>query len=189
MPTKVDHARVHTRILHWLGTYADHTPGVEAFGPITDKLGRLSQPEPDGSLVLAAECGGRTTVDEDNFLAGPPELAVEVAVSTMSVDLGRKKRDYEEYGIGEYIVILPLDCRVAWFVRRKGDFVELPADEMGVYRSTIFPGLWLESSGLFASPTQKVIHTLRLGLASPEHAAFVAAQEKKLAAAKRKKKR
>src|SRR5438105_4877480 len=56
-PTNADHGRTNSRVLFWLSRYADSTPGTEALGHITLKLGPWSEPEPDGCLMLTASCG------------------------------------------------------------------------------------------------------------------------------------
>ena len=56
--------------------------------------------------------------------------------------------------------------------RRK--YVRLPLDENGVYRSMVYPGLWLDPAALIRGDMPAVQAALQLGLASPEHAAFVA---------------
>ena len=48
------------------------------------------------------------------------------------------------------------------------------ADEDGTLRSRAFPGLWLDPAALLAGDIAAVLATLERGLASPEHAAFVA---------------
>ena len=47
----------------------------------------------------------------------------------------------------------------------------------GVFRSAVFPGLWLDPRGLFAENTRQLTAAVKKGLASPEHAAFVAELE------------
>jgi hypothetical protein len=42
-----------------------------------------------------------------------------------------------------------------------------------VYRSEVFPGLWLDPSAYFAEDIGGVLAVLDQGLATPEHAAFV----------------
>ena len=44
----------------------------------------------------------------------------------------------------------------------------------GVYRSQAFPGLWLDPAALIRGDLLKVLHVLQEGVATPEHAAFVA---------------
>ena len=43
----------------------------------------------------------------------------------------------------------------------------LPAD--GIYRSTVFPGLWLDSSALLGGALDRVLAVVNEGLKSPEH--------------------
>ena len=46
-------------------------------------------------------------------------------------------------------------------------------DSEGVYRSSVFPGLWLDSKALFKDDLAKMLETLQKGLASDEHQRFV----------------
>jgi hypothetical protein len=52
--------------------------------------------------------------------------------------------------------------------------VAVPADADGLFRSRIFPGLWLDPQALLAHDRRRLRATLDLGLATTEHAAFVA---------------
>lgn len=47
------------------------------------------------------------------------------------------------------------------------------ADEDGVIRSQVFPGLWLAANDLLAGNMGRVLAVLQEGLATPEHTAFV----------------
>ena len=49
----------------------------------------------------------------------------------------------------------------------------MPADEDGLYKSEIFPGLWLDSAALVRGDMNAVIAALNRGLASVEHAEFL----------------
>jgi len=51
--------------------------------------------------------------------------------------------------------------------------VPLPADENGVIRSRVFPGLWLAVEDLLAGNMVRVLSVLQEGLASSEQAEFV----------------
>jgi len=53
-------------------------------------------------------------------------------------------------------------------------------DADGILRSEVFPGLWLDPAAFLKRDGRRLLAVLRQGLASPEHAAFVA----KLAAKK-----
>jgi Uma2 family endonuclease len=44
----------------------------------------------------------RPRVNDDGYLASPPELIVEVAVSSASIDLRDKRRAYCRNGVREY---------------------------------------------------------------------------------------
>jgi hypothetical protein len=63
---------------------------------------------------------------------------------------------------------------VLWFVLRKGRFVDLEPGTDGIYRSEVFPGLWLDPQALLAGDMRRLWAVLDLGCATPEHAAFVA---------------
>ena len=85
-----------------------------------------------------------------------------------------KKDDYEKAGVREYMVVALRTHKVFWFVRRRGKFKELAPDADGIVRSEAFPGLWLDPAALLRRDGKRLLAVLRQGLASPEHAAFVA---------------
>jgi hypothetical protein len=176
-PVSLHHGKHHSRLVRVLCTYADETPGTEIGDNTTNKLGEESEPQPDAFLVIESACGGQTTLDEDGYVVGGPELVAEVAYSTASIDLNRKKADYEKAGVREYVVVLVREESVVWFARGDGGFVELQPGSDGVIRSGVFPGLWLDPKGFFERPPRKLYAVLNKGLASPEHAAFVAELE------------
>jgi Uma2 family endonuclease len=117
-------------------------------------------------------------VDEDDYLHGAPELIVEVSSSTESIDLHRKKRDYEKAGVREYVVLALRMQQVFWFVRRRGKYQEVPLPADGVFRSRVFPGLWLDAEALLRNQRPRVLAALKQGLRAPEHAAFLVKLEK-----------
>ncbi len=138
-------------------------------------------PQPDAQLRILPECGGQTR-DEGEYVGGAPELVVEVAKSSRKIDLGPKRDDYERAGVQEYLVVARHPDDVHWFVRRGKKLVKMRRDRDGLYRSKIFPGLWLDPAALSRRDLAGLLAVLERGLASPEHAEFVA----KLAAAARK---
>ena len=125
-------------------------------------------------MLILPECGGQTWEDKKGYLNGSPELVAEIGESTESIDLHGKKRDYEEAGVREYVVLALRQQRVFWFMRRRGKFRDLAPGPDGIYRSEVFPGLWLDSDALLRRDGKRLLAVLRNGLASPEHAAFVA---------------
>ena len=173
-PLSPRHGRMHMRVTSWLASYEDATPGVEAYDNTTAILGEESEPQPDAYLIISPEKGGQTHENEDEYLEGAPELIVEVALSSEPVDLHAKKDDYERAGVQEYVVIALQQNRVFWFVSRNSQFEELAPGEDGIYRSEVFPGLWLDPAALLRRDAAQIRAVLQQGLASPEHAAFVA---------------
>jgi hypothetical protein len=175
MPSPVGppHGRANLLTLMWLGFYQANTPGVEALVDTSTALGLKSEPQPDALLRITAEGVGRTQADR-RFVHGVPELLAEVAHSTRYTDLGPKFDDYERVGVLEYVVRAIEPDEVFWFVLRKGRFVDLPPGPDGIYRSEVFPGLWLDPDALLTSDIHKLQRLVDLGCATPEHAAFVA---------------
>jgi len=70
--------------------------------------------------------------------------------------------------------------RVDWFVLREGVYEALQLDSEGILRSEVFPGLWLPVDALWAGDLATMLMVLQHGLASPDHAAFVAALRERL---------
>jgi hypothetical protein len=160
-------------ICGWLAWYQAHTPGVEGLADATTVMDDLGVPQPDAQLRIRPEYGGQTR-DEGKYVGGAPELAVEIARSTRLFDLGAKRTDYERAGIREYIVVTIDPNDVHWHRRRGKKLVKVRPDHDGLYRSKVFPGLWLDPVALLNGDIVAVFATLDRGLASPEHAAFVA---------------
>ena len=173
-PQKVPHSQAQKLVVRWLDEYAEATPGTETLLNNTQILGPDSEPEPDACLFITPECGGAVYLDEDEYLHGAPELIVEVSSSTESIDLHRKKQDYQKAGVREYVVLALRTQQVFWFVRRRGKYTEAPLPADGTFRSQVFPGLWLDAEATLGNHRQGVLGALRKGLATPEHAAFVA---------------
>jgi Uma2 family endonuclease len=175
MPSPVgpEHGRAHVPALVWLSYYEENTPGVEALDNTSVALGPRSEPQPDAQLRILPECGGRTQTDR-RFVRGVPELLVEVSHTTRYTDLGPKLDDYERAGVREYVVRALAPDEVHWHVLEGGRLRALAPDADGLYRSRVFPGLWLDPGALLAHDTRGLRAALDRGLATPEHAAFVA---------------
>jgi Uma2 family endonuclease len=163
-----------------LGRYRRATPGTEALHNATTILGEESEPQPDLGMRILPEYGGQSVDTEDDYVGGAPELLVEVSITTQRIDLRLKRADYEREGVCEYIVLDGERKEIHWFNFREGGSI-LP-NRRGVYRSRVFPGLWIDGPALLARDSAKMEQVVMAGLASREHAAFV----KRLEAARRR---
>src|SRR4051794_3389103 len=171
-PAKGPHGRFASLVDRWLGQYEDSTPGTATYSNVTNLLGPESEPMPDVCLLIRPDRGGQTTT-RDEWIVGAPEFVAEVASSTDAIDLHGKKEDYLRAGVKEYVVIALRQSRVFWFVLQDEAFVEVPPGPDGIYRSQIFPGLWLNPSALLAQDMAGVRAVVAQGLSTPEHADFV----------------
>ncbi len=175
-PLSADHGESTPDLIIWLGLYRRRTPGLRLADGATVILGDYGEPQPDALLRIEPELGGTCSVNEDNYLIGPPELVVEVAKSSRTFDLGAKRDDYARAGVPEYLVVTLVPEAVHWYVRGAKKFKPMRREADGLFHSRVFPGLWLDSSALLRADLDGVIAALERGLASPEHAAFVARQ-------------
>ena len=172
-PAGAGHGRVHSTISYWLLCYREGTPDVDVLDNATTFLGPRSEVQPDAQMRILPECGGRTT-PAGRYIAGGPELVVEVSQATQRGDLGSKRIEYERAGVLEDVVIAAEPDEVIWHRLRDGRLEAVPADGDGLYRSTAFPGLWLDPSAMLACDLRGLRAALERGLATPEHGAFVA---------------
>lgn len=180
-PVGKRHSRGDHYLSGWLYDYGTDTPGTEGQNNGTTILGEESEPQPDCALLILPEYGGqsRESDDEDGYIYGAPELVAETANSSRSLDLNQKLRDYERAGVREYIVSDLRKKVIHWFELREGRFERLARDEDGLFRSRVFPGLWLDPDALFGKDKRALRAALRRGLDTPEHAAFVAELERR----------
>jgi Uma2 family endonuclease len=172
-PLGIEHGEASGDVVTWLGHYKVRTPGVQVLDGATAILGRKSEPQPDALLRILPDYGGRTQ-NKRGFVHGAPELVVEVAKATRYIDLGPKLDDYERTGVQEYMVRAIDPDEVLWHVLRRRRLVKLSVGAGGLYRSQVFPGLWLDPQALLANDLAGMLAALDKGLATSEHAAFVA---------------
>ena len=167
------HGQPHGWIMTWLGNYEAMTPGVALGVEPTVRLDLDNEPQPDAVLLINEEAGGQARLSDDDYIEGAPELVVEIAASSVAIDLHSKKQAYRRNGVKEYIVWQVLDQTISWFYLEKGEYLDLPVDPDGTIRSRVFPGLWLAVVELLAGNMQRVLAVLQEGVQSPEHTAFV----------------
>ncbi|MBD1823219.1 Uma2 family endonuclease [Cyanobacteria bacterium FACHB-DQ100] len=167
------HAEPHSNLNGWLTIYKAFTPGVRLGDNPTVRLDLDNEPQPDLVLFLDQSRGGRVVIDSDDYLAGTPELVIEVAASSAAIDSGSKKRVYRRNGVQEYIIWQSYEKRVDWFQLVEGEYRLMLPDETGIIRSSIFPGLWLSVEALLGGDMITVLETVQAGVRSPEHQAFI----------------
>jgi Uma2 family endonuclease len=166
------HGQPHALIMAWLSNYWLATPGTELGIEPSVRLDLDNQPQPDAVLLIDPAAGGQTRISEDDYIEGAPELIVEIAASSASLDLHAKKQAYRRNGVREYIVWQVLDQQLCWFCLEQGEYVDLPERD-GMMQSQVFPGLWLAVADLIAGNKQQVLAVGQRGLQSAEHTAFV----------------
>jgi Uma2 family endonuclease len=183
MPSPVSadgHGVPHADFMGWLAQYRAFTPGVQVGDNATLRLDLDNEPQPDGYVRILPEIGGQSRT-VDGYVEGAPELVAEVAASSASYDLHDKLNAYRRNGVREYIVWRVWDRAIDWFVLRSGRYETLEVNSDGLYRSEVFPGLWLDMAAMLGGDLARVLAVVQQGLATAEHAEFV----KKLEAARK----
>ncbi len=171
------HGKPGRHISGWLSVYEAATPGVEGGNNATARLDLANEPQPDAILIVSPECGGQARISADDYLEGAPELVFEVSASSAAADLGLKFEAYQRNGVREHGIWRVLDDVVEWFVLRGDKYERLSPGTDGFFQSERFPGLWLDPAALLRFDLPTVLAVLQKGLATPEHAAFVAKLE------------
>ena len=178
-PQTRDHGRAEFRVDGWLFTYVANTPGCDG-GSQSTWLMLQSAPQPDSDLWVRPEYGGQSAT-RGKYHTGAPELAAEICFTSAAYDLGVKKALYQRAGVREYVVILMEEEEIRWHRLVKGVYELCQPTSKGIFRSRVFPGLWLDGPALWKYDVARLLETLGRGLGSAEHAAFV----KKLSARKK----
>lgn len=172
-PVRSEHGGFDDVVSYWLVSYRRRTPVIRSAKNATTILNDSGEVQPDSQLRIPSDRGGQSRI-VDGYVVGPPEFIVEIARSSRRFDLGAKKRDYERSGVLEYLALALDPDQASWFILRDGVFVPHPPGPDGIFRSEVFPGLWLDPTAFFAEDLDRLIAVLDEGLATPEHAAFAA---------------
>lgn len=172
------HGVTDNHVSGWLWVYSAQTPGTEAGNNATTFMEDDEAPQPDDYLRILPEFGGQSR-NEGKYVGGGAELLVEVSVSSASIDLNQKRDLYEREGVSEYLAILMYEREIRWHRLTKNGFKLMTPDANQIWKSKVFPGLWLDGGAMLAHDSARVLATLQLGLQSSEHAAFVKKLAKK----------
>ncbi len=168
------HGQPHRWLSTWLGVYEAATPGVSGADEATIRLDVSNEPQPDLVLFLLPEHGSQVRISDDDYIEFAPELVVEVSASSADRDLSAKFNAYCRNEVREYLVFRTEDRKVDWFAWKDGKYEPLTTNDQGWICSQVFPGLWLDEAALLRGDLPALLAGLQQGLASPEHAAFVA---------------
>ncbi|HEX2751161.1 MAG TPA: Uma2 family endonuclease [Verrucomicrobiales bacterium] len=156
-PLRADSHAEPDALMHlWLGYYASQTAGVKLYANPTLILDRENTPQPDSVLCRIPSKGGRSFVNKEGYLTGPPELICEVSSSSAALDMNAKFAVYRRSGVQEYLVWLTGEKRVSWFVLEGGEYVPL-IERAGLLKSRTFAGLVLDVKALLAMNGARVL--------------------------------
>ena len=167
------HGLPQSDLIAWLGVYRAATPGLIGADNTSVRMDLRNMPQPDVYLRIFETHGGRSRRSPEGYLDGPPELVAEIAASSGRRDLNTKLKVYQRNGVQEYIVWRTKDRAIDWFALRGGRYETLPTSADAIYRSEVFPGLWLDATALIHGDLAAVLAVVQQGTASPEHADFV----------------
>jgi len=100
----VQHGRPHAMLVGWLMSYLIAIPQLDLSDNATLYLDKKNEVQPDVLLRLPTHLGGQSSLMENGYLQGAPELIVEVAYTSAAYDLYEKRRLYARMGVQEYLV-------------------------------------------------------------------------------------
>jgi len=158
------HGEPHANIIGWLSFYKAVTPNLQLGDNSTVILDEKNEPQPDALLRIRE--GGQSKINEKGYVEGAPELIVEIAASTVSIDLHDKQKAYRRNQVQEYLVWRVYDQEFDWFRLKEEKYIQLQPDEPGIIKSEIYPGLWLDVNALLAGNLAKVLEVLQQGITS-----------------------
>ena len=170
-PVSQTHSNFHGDFYLVIRSYVTRTPGC-GWSLESTWFMLESSPQPDLALYILPEHGGRKG-DVNDIAAGAPELVVEITRSSRTYDLGAKLALYQRAEVQEYIAALVEEKRIEWRVLENGSYRLLQPDSNGIFRSLVFPGLWLDSAAFWRRDEAGLLAVLEQGLQLEEHARFV----------------
>lgn len=166
------HGKPHANMMGFLSYYRMSTNGLDLLDNATYIASDIYEPQPDAVLRIEEDYGGKSWVNEDDYLEGAPELIVEISASTASYDLHDKLELYEQKGVQEYIVWRVLDNQIDWFNLEKGKYQKLSANKQVIIESKVFAGLRLNIKAMLEENLQQVLADLKRGLKSKKYKEF-----------------
>ena len=168
------HGKPLARVLGVIIAYEARTPGIEYGTDSTTRLDEDNEYQPDAFVFLPEAAGGRARIDADDYIDGAPELVIEVANSSVNIDMNDKFEAYRRVGVREYVVWRVAERAIDLFAL-DGDRYRRQEPDDGVLKSGVFPGLWLDVAAMLQERTADVLDTLGRGIEAEKeaHAALV----------------
>ncbi|MFN0072455.1 MAG: Uma2 family endonuclease [Chloroflexota bacterium] len=157
-PVSARHAEPHSWMIAWLGLYRSQHPELRLHDNVTVILDVDNEVQPDACLWRQEPGGPR--LNDDGYIEGPPQLVVEIAVSSASYDLHDKLGAYRRAGVREYIVWRVEDQAIDWLCLYEGAYDRGEPDEKGVIESSVFPGLRLAFAKMLSGDLAGVLDEL-----------------------------
>lgn len=95
--------------------------------------------------------GKRTSIIQEAYIAGAPDLAVEVlSPSNKDRDLKAKRALYSRFGVREYWIVDPRARTIEQLVYKDRGLVTVAVvPENGTLAATVLPGFRLDLDGIF----------------------------------------
>ena len=164
-----DHGYAQVPVIVWLSYYAERYAGVESPGQRLDDP-RLEERAAAGCTGSGYSPNAAAGVgDEEGYIHDArTELVVEVSETTRYVNLGPKKAGLSAgwRWMRRARIRAPDDI---YFVaaQEQGVLVQRSIGADGLYRSTVFPGLWLDPVALLKGNPRRLRAVVNLGCATP----------------------
>lgn len=162
-PVFLPHAKVHALAQTWLGTYVVMNNALEMADNVSLRLGDMNELQPD-------ICAWRTDREpsehsgEEGYLEITPDLVIEVAASSASHDLHNKRIIYQRFGVPEYIVFAVYEQETHWWTLDERLYKPVLPDQRAIFRSSVFPGLWLSATDFWQPNGQALLAVLQEGM-------------------------
>jgi hypothetical protein len=174
-PAGYEHGRSDMRMACLLEHYAAMTRGLETCHNATVILGAKDEVQPDVLLRVMPEFGGQShntkkKKKSPRYITGAPELLAEVAHTSRAIDLHLKKDRYSLAGVLEYLVLCLEPPHVYWFDLSRNQ--RLNADADGIFKSRVFPGLWIDGDALLELDYVKSMAALSAGMQTSKYLEF-----------------
>ena len=138
------HSSPHLRLSGVLFNDMAAAPGITGGDNGSLRLDLPNMPQPDLCLMVLPEHGGQARIGGDGHVEGAPELVAEVSASSAAHDWHETLEVYRRNGVREYLVWRTYDVDLDHFALHHGRYELTPSPDDGVYRSSVFPGLWID---------------------------------------------